>query len=200
MPRLRPHLLLFSSCATLAAGCGRTGAAAVKTESTPQPIVVTTVEAHDVRRAIDVVGTLAAEEEVTVSSEVEGRVLQHRGRPWRSRERRTAAGRPRPREAAVSARPAACGVEPRHGALRRLGSVGAAAGRRATPDVAKAAAERDQAEQAFRRASELQKRSLIAQQQLDDADATLKAKRAATKPRSRARATCAPTSTPSRRT
>jgi membrane fusion protein (multidrug efflux system) len=48
-----------------------------------------------------------------------------------------------------------------------------------TPDVQKAAAELEQAQQGFKRASELQKMRLIPQQQMDDADATLKAKKAA---------------------
>jgi RND family efflux transporter MFP subunit len=47
-----------------------------------------------------------------------------------------------------------------------------------TPDVQKAAAELAQAQQSFRRAEELQKRQLIPRQQLDDADATLRAKKA----------------------
>jgi RND family efflux transporter MFP subunit len=178
MPRFRSHLVLFSCCATLAAGCGRTGAAAVKTESTPQPIVITTVEAHDVRRAIDVVGTLAAEEEVTVSSEVEGRVVKiaadlgdrvSAGQPLVVLDPEKLQYRLDQQRAALSRAMARYGVSDLSAPLPAVEQ---------TPDVAKAAAERDQAEQAFRRASELQKRSLIAQQQLDDADATLKAKRA----------------------
>jgi membrane fusion protein (multidrug efflux system) len=48
-----------------------------------------------------------------------------------------------------------------------------------TPDVQKAAAELEQAQQAFKRASELQRMKLIPQQQMDDADANLKSKKAA---------------------
>src|SRR5204862_2911547 len=47
-----------------------------------------------------------------------------------------------------------------------------------TPDVQKAAAELQQAKQAYERADELHKRQLIPKQQLDDAEAMLRAKQA----------------------
>src|SRR5207247_2309952 len=47
-----------------------------------------------------------------------------------------------------------------------------------TPDVQKAAAELQQAKQAYERADELHKRQLVPKQQLDDAEATLRAKQA----------------------
>jgi RND family efflux transporter MFP subunit len=178
MPRFSSHLIPFSLCAALGAGCGRTGAAAVNTESTPQAIVVTTVAAHDVRRAIDVVGTLAAEEEVTVSSEVEGRVVRiaadlgdrvSAGQPLVVLDPEKLQYRLDQQRAALSRAMARYGVSDLSAPMPAVEQ---------TPEVAKAAAERDQADQAFRRASELQKRSLIAQQQLDDAEATFKAKRA----------------------
>jgi RND family efflux transporter MFP subunit len=176
--RLRSRLVLLSSCAALVSGCGRTGAAAVTTATAPLPISVTTVEAHDVRRTIDVVGTLAAEEEVTVSSEVEGRVLRiaadlgdrvGAGQPLVVLDPEKLQYRLDQQRAALSRAMARYGVSDLAAPLPPIDQ---------TPDVVKAAAERDQAEQAFRRASELHKRSLIAQQQLDDADAMLKTKRA----------------------
>lgn len=178
MLRLPSALLPFSLCLALAAGCGRTGSAAARTDAAPQPIAVTTVEAHEVRRAIDVVGTLAAEEEVTVSSEVEGRVVKiaadlgdrvGAGQPLVVLDPEKLQYRLDQQRAALSRAMARYGVSDLSAPLPAIEQ---------TPEVAKAAAERDQAEQAFRRASELQKRSLIAQQQLDDADATFKAKRA----------------------
>jgi len=48
-----------------------------------------------------------------------------------------------------------------------------------TPDVQRAAAELEQAQQGFRRATELNRLKLLPQQQMDDADATLKTKKAA---------------------
>jgi RND family efflux transporter MFP subunit len=159
-------------------GCGRTGSAAGKAEEGPLPIEVGKVQAQEVRRTIDVTGTLAAVEEVTVSSEVEGRVLRiaadlgdrvSAGQPlvvldpeklqYRLDQQRAALGRAMARYGVVDLDAPLPPIE-------------------RTPDVQKALAERAQAEQSFRRAEELSKRELLPQQQLDDAEATLKAKRA----------------------
>ena len=59
-----------------AAACDRPTSAGATAEAAPQAIAVANVETHELRRSIDVVGTLAADEQVTVSSEVEGRVLR----------------------------------------------------------------------------------------------------------------------------
>jgi RND family efflux transporter MFP subunit len=168
-------LLLTSALGT---GCGPTGAAAVKSDAPPQPISVTKVQADDVRRAIDVVGTLAAVEEVTVSSEVEGRVVRIAadlgdrvvaGQPLVVLDPEKLQYRLDQQRAALSRAMARYGVSDLSAPLPVIEK---------TPDVQRAAAELAQAEQAFRRAAELQRRSLIAQQQLDDADAMQKTKRA----------------------
>ena len=162
-----------------AAACDRSTSAAVAADVAPQAIAVATVEKHDVRRAIDVVGTLAADEEVTVSSEVEGRVLRiaadlgdrvTAGQPlvvldpeklqYRLDQQRAALGRAMARYGVADLSEALPAIE-------------------RTPDVQKAAAELEQANQAFRRASELNKQQLLAQQEMDDADANLKTKKAA---------------------
>jgi len=159
-------------------GCGSSGSAAGKAEDGPLPISVGKVQAREVRRTIDVTGTLAAVEEATVSSEVEGRVLRiaadlgdrvSEGQPlvvldperlqYRLDQQRAALGRALARYGVVN------NDEPLPDIER-------------TPDVQKAVAERAQAEQAFRRAEELSKRQLLPQQQLDDAEAMLKTKRA----------------------
>lgn len=176
--RLRSWAAPLLVASALGTGCGPTGAAAVKSDAAPQPISVTKVQASDVRRTIDVVGTLAAVEEVTVSSEVEGRVV----RIAADLGDRVAAGQPLvvldpeklqyrldQQRAALSRAMARYGVSDAAAPLPEIEK---------TPDVQKAAAELAQAEQAYRRAAELQRRSLIAQQQLDDADAMLKTKRA----------------------
>ena len=75
VPRLLQTSFIIAATAS-AAACDRTTSAAVTKDAAPQAIVVANVESHELRRAIDVVGTLAADEEVTVSSEVEGRVLR----------------------------------------------------------------------------------------------------------------------------
>ena len=173
------HTSFIIAATAFAAGCGRTASAAVTKDAAPQAIVVAKVESHEVRRTIDVVGTLAADEEVTVSSEVEGRVL----RIAADLGDRVTAGQPlvvldpEKLQYRLDQQRAALGR-----AMARYGVADLAAPLPAierTPDVQRAAAERAQAEQAFRRASELHKRTLLPQQQLDDADAMLKAKRAA---------------------
>jgi RND family efflux transporter MFP subunit len=167
------------ACVAFAAGCGRASSAEARADAAPVAITVGNVEAHELRRAIDVVGTLAADEEVTVSSEVEGRVLRiaadlgdrvSAGQPlvvldpeklqYRLDQQRAALGR-------AMARYGVADLAQPMPAIER------------TPDVQKAAAELEQAQQAFKRASELQRMKLIPQQQMDDADANLKSKKAA---------------------
>jgi len=176
-----PWLLRVSvlAAAALAAGCDRTTSAAVPTDAPPQAVVVVNVETHELRRSIDVVGTLAADEEVTVSSEVEGRVLRiaadlgdrvTAGQPlvvldpeklqYRLDQQRAALGRAMARYGVADLSVALPAIE-------------------GTPDVQRAAAELELAGQAFRRATELHRQSLLPQQQMDDADAMLKAKKAA---------------------
>jgi len=176
-----PWLLRVSviAAAALAAACDRTTSAAVPTDAPPQAVVVVNVETHELRRSIDVVGTLAADEEVTVSSEVEGRVLRiaadlgdrvTAGQPlvvldpeklqYRLDQQRAALGRAMARYGVADLSVALPAIE-------------------GTPDVQRAAAELELAGQAFRRATELHRQSLLPQQQMDDADAMLKAKKAA---------------------
>ncbi len=178
VPRLFHAAAVLVSTA-LAAACGGTSSAAVTKDATPQKIVVTKVESQELRRSIDVVGTLAADEEVTVSSEVEGRVLRiaadlgdgvSAGQAlvvldpeklqYRLDQQRATLGRAMARYGVADLTAALPAIE-------------------VTPDVKRAAAELDLAGQAFRRATELHRQSLLPQQQMDDADAMLKAKKAA---------------------
>jgi len=171
--------VLVLAAAALAAACDRTTSAAVPMDAPPQAVVVANVETHELRRSIDVVGTLAADEEVTVSSEVEGRVLRiaadlgdrvTAGQPlvvldpeklqYRLDQQRAALGRAMARYGVADLSVALPAIE-------------------GTPDVQRAAAELELAGQAFRRATELHRQSLLPQQQMDDADAMLKAKKAA---------------------
>jgi RND family efflux transporter MFP subunit len=182
VPRLVPRasVLAFVVAPVLvSAACDRTTSASATKDAAPQPVVVARVESHELRRAIDVVGTLAADEEVTVSSEVEGRVLRiaadlgdrvRTGQAlvvldpeklqYRLDQQRATLGRAMARYGVADLSQALPPIE-------------------RTPDVQRAAAELEQAAQAFRRASELHGRALLAQQQMDDADAMLKAKKAA---------------------
>src|SRR4051812_5057212 len=165
--------------AALAAGCGRTTSAAVPTDAPTQAVVVASVEAHELRRSIDVVGTLAADEEVTVSSEVEGRVLRiaadlgdrvTAGQPLVVLDPEKLQYRLDQQRATLGRAMARYGVADLSAALPAI---------EGTPDVQRAAAELELAGQAFRRATELNRQSLLPQQQMDDADAMLKAKKAA---------------------
>lgn len=145
--------------------------AAAKTVQTEQ------VHEQQLRRAIDVVGTLAAEDEVMISAEVEGRV------------RRLAADLgdhvqqgqvlveldPEKLQYALDQQKAAY--------ARALASYGASDINQLppierTPDVQRADAELGQAKQTHQRAEELSKRSLVPIQTLDDAAAVMRAKQA----------------------
>jgi RND family efflux transporter MFP subunit len=146
-------------------------------ERPPKAVQTETVRQENVNRRVNVIGTLAAENEVTLSSQAEGivsRILADLGD-------RVAAGQPLveldreklqynlDQQKAVLAR-----------SLARFGATdpGALPPIEETPDAKRAAAELNQAKQAFERANELSKRQLISQQTLDDATATLRSKQA----------------------
>lgn len=164
--------------ATASSACRGTNASATPADAVPTRIVVSKVKQESVRRAVDVVGTLAAYEQVTISSEGEGKVLRiladlgdrvSAGQPLVELDREKSEYRLAQQEAAVER------------AMAKYGVIDAAAELPAierTPDVQKAAAELAQAEQNFARANDLYKTSLVPKQQLDDADAALKTKRA----------------------
>ena len=164
--------VLISGCADSSAeqdGGAQEAAKTVKTDAVRQ---------ESVRRTLEVVGTLAAEDQVTVSSEVDGvvrRVLADLGD-------RVAAGQPLvelDREKLQYSLDQQRAAHAR--SLTKSGAVDAEHLPRieATPDVRRAAAELAQARQMLERAAELQKRQLIPQQALDDANTTLRLKTAA---------------------
>jgi RND family efflux transporter MFP subunit len=174
---LRAALTVAS--AAFAAACGGTSSAAVTKDAAPQAIVVGKVESHELRRSIDVVGTLAADEEVTISSEVEGRVLRieadlgdrvRTGQALVILDPEKLQYRLDQQRATLGRAMARYGVADLSAALPAI---------ERTPDVQRAAAELELATQGFRRATELRRQSLLPQQQMDDADAMLKAKKAA---------------------
>jgi RND family efflux transporter MFP subunit len=130
-----------------------------------------------VRRAVDVVGTLAAVDQVTISSEADGRVraiLADLGD-------RVAAGQvliqldnEKQRYTYDQQQAALARTLAQYGATdpQRLPDI------EKTPEVERANADLLQAIQMFDRASELSKRTLISQQALDDAQTALQSKRA----------------------
>lgn len=72
MRRLYPLLTAILSCAVLSSCSSEKQVAAAEQNS--RPVKTELAQVRDVRRAVEVIGTLAAREEVVVSSEVEGRV------------------------------------------------------------------------------------------------------------------------------
>jgi RND family efflux transporter MFP subunit len=162
----------------LPAACSKTDTAQARTaESAATKIQVEAVRQDSARRAVDVVGTLAAVDQVTLSSEADGKV----SRIMADLGDRVTAGQTLiqldkerqqytyDQQQAVLARALA-----QYGATdpQNLPEI------EKTPEAQKAHAELVQATQAFERASELFKRTLISQQALDDAKAGLDSKRA----------------------
>jgi RND family efflux transporter MFP subunit len=162
---------------TGAAACKRANAA-VAADSAPTRIVVAKVQKVNVRRAVDVVGTLTAFEQVTVSSEVEGKVVRiladlgdrvTAGQPLVELDREKLEYHLAQQQAAVERAMAKYGVSDPAAELPAI---------ERTPDVQKAAAELAQADQNYARAAELHRTNLVPKQQLDDADVAVKTKRA----------------------
>jgi multidrug efflux pump subunit AcrA (membrane-fusion protein) len=156
------------------------GQAAPADKSDPaaaKPVEVAVVQKDRLRRVIDVVGTLEAVDQVTVSSEADGRVkailadLGDRVRAGQvliqldsEKQQYTL----EQQQAALARTLAQYGApDPKH--LPAIED---------TPDVKKANADLVQATQAFERASELFKRTLISQQSLDDARTALQSRQA----------------------
>jgi RND family efflux transporter MFP subunit len=161
-----------------AASCSR-DAALARSSDAPKAIAVQTltVAAEELRRPIEIVGTLSATEEATVSAEVEGRVLRiaadlgdrvQAGGVLMELDAEKLRYRLEQVHAELTRARARYGVQD-EGTLPDIDD---------TPDVRKAAAELRQAEQNFKRADELTSRSLLPRQQRDDAEAMLSARRA----------------------
>ena len=159
-------------------GCSKSETAQARGgESTAMRVKVEAVRRDSIPRAVDVVGTLAAVDQVTISSETDGkvsRILADLGDRVKAGQAVIQLDRERQQYT----------YEQQQAELARaLAQYGAADPRslpdiEKTPDVQKANAELVQAKQAFDRASELFKRTLISQQALDDARANLQSKEA----------------------
>ncbi len=160
------------------AGCSKSETAQARgRDESARRVKTEVVRQEPVHRTVEVVGTLAAEDEVTVSSQVEGvvsRIVADMGD-------RVTAGKVL---VELDREKLQYNLDQQKAALgRALAKYGASEPGRLppieqTPDVQKAAAELQQARQMYERAGELHKRQLIPKQQLDDADAMLRAKQA----------------------
>ena len=175
------RIALAAAVVVLAAagtGCSKTETAQARArEATAKAVQAEAVRQDSVRRAVDVVGTLAAVDEVTISSEADGKVAKILA----DLGDRVAAGQllvqldnekqqyTYAQQQAALARTLAQYGAPDSEHLPELED---------TPDARRANADLVQATQAHDRASELFKRTLISQQALDDAKAALQSKRA----------------------
>jgi HlyD family secretion protein len=161
-----------------AASCSKADTAQARgKEPTAKPVKVDVVRQDSVPRSVDVVGTLAAVDQVTISSEADGTVrailadLGDRvkaGQVLVQLDKEKQQYTYEQQQAALARALAQYGApDPQH-----------LPDNEKTPEVQRANADLVQATQAHARATELFKRTLISQQALDDAQATLESKRA----------------------
>ena len=172
------NVAIVAALALGAVGCSRSETAQARGgERVAKPVRVEVVRRDSVRRAVDVVGTLAAVDQVTISSEADGKV----SRILADLGDRVKAGQVLIK---IDSEKQEYTYEQQQAALARaLAQYGAADPQNLpeiekTPDAQRANADLVQATQAFDRANELFKRTLISQQALDDARAALQSKRA----------------------
>jgi multidrug efflux pump subunit AcrA (membrane-fusion protein) len=172
------RLFAAIAVAVAAAGCARNETAQARGRETAAKQVSTeTVRQETVKRSVEVVGTLAAVDQVTISSEAEGKV----SRILADLGDRVTAGQALiqidnekqqynfdQQKAALARTLAQYGApDPQH--LPEIEK---------TPDVQKASADLQQAKQSYDRASELFKKTLVPRQTLDDAETALQSKKA----------------------
>ncbi|HYM21656.1 MAG TPA: efflux RND transporter periplasmic adaptor subunit [Vicinamibacterales bacterium] len=162
----------------LSAACSKGETAQAKgREDAPKPVQTERVREENVRRSVEVVGTLAAVDEVTISSEADGivaKILHDLGDRVKAGDTLVELDREK----------AEYNLDQQKAALQRaLAQYGAPDPEHLppierTPDVQKAKAELVQAQVSFDRTKELQSRQLVPKQTLDDADAILQSKKA----------------------
>lgn len=173
------QIALLVALAAAAGACSKSETAEARSsEGTPKPVAVTAVKKDSVRRTIDVVGTLTAVDQVTVSSEAEGKVraiLADLGDRVRAGQALVQLDNEKQQytfeqqQAALARTLAQYGApDPEH--LPEIEN---------TPDVRRANADLVQATRAYDRANELFKRTLVSQQDFEDARAALQGKKAA---------------------
>ena len=179
---MRSSRLLFAGSAAAAAaltilGCSRSDTALARsTEAAPKSVNTEAVRKESVRRSVDVVGTLAAVDQVTISSEADGkvrRILADLGDRVKAGDVLIELDGEKQQYAYEQQQAALARALAQYGATnpRELPEI------ERTPEARRSNAELVQATQAFDRATELFKRTLISQQALDDARATLQSAR-----------------------
>ncbi len=176
--------LLLRLCALVAiaatgASCSRPETAQARAKETAaKPVQVEEVRRDSVKRSVDVVGTLAAVDQVTISSEADGKVSKiladlgdkvTAGQVLIQLDHEKAQYTLDQQQAALARALAQFGApDPQH--LPEIEK---------TPDAQRANADFVQAQQSFDRATELFKRTLISQEAFDAAQTTLQSKKAA---------------------
>ncbi|HXI30881.1 MAG TPA: efflux RND transporter periplasmic adaptor subunit [Vicinamibacterales bacterium] len=168
--------MALASFAAAACSKGETAQARGR-EAGAKAVKLEVVKQERVARSVDLVGTLAAVDQVTISSEADGKV----SRILADLGDRVQAGQPL---VLVDREKQQYNLDQQKAALARtLAQYGAPDPEHLpdiekTPDVQKANADLRQAKQAYDRTNELFKRALVPQQMLDDAGATLQSKQA----------------------
>ncbi len=170
-------LAAMALAATTAAGCSKETAQARSRDDAARSIKVETIKQESVQRTVEVVGTLAAVDEVTISSEAEGRVsrlLADLGDRVTAGQSLIELDREKPQYNFDQQKAALARTLAKYGATdtTHLPAI------EQTPDVQKAQAELVQAKQGYDRADQLHRRQLVPKQTLDDADAMLRSKQA----------------------
>ena len=179
MPKVALIVVVLGILPCAVSGCSDSSAEpSTASKDAGKPVKTEAVRQESVRRTLDVVGTLAAEDQVTVSSEVDGVVRRVRA----DLGDRVSTGQPLvelDREKLQYSLDQQRAAHAR--SLTKYGGADAAhlPQIEGTPDVRRAAAELAQAKQGLERATQLHKRQLISQQTLDDAETTLRLKAAA---------------------
>jgi multidrug efflux pump subunit AcrA (membrane-fusion protein) len=169
---------LAALLALVTAGCSKTEPAQARgRDDAARAVTVEPVRQEDLRRTVEVVGTLAAVDEVTISAEAEGRVrrmLADLGDRVIAGQALIELDREKPQYNFDQQKAALARTLAKYGAAdtTHLPAI------EQTPDVQKAQAELGQARQAHVRADELHKRQLVPRQTLDDAQAMLQSKQA----------------------
>lgn len=177
-PRRVYHCVLVLTGVIALAGCGSTPVAQARPKERPaKSVQVEAVRQESMRRDVEVVGTLTAQDEVTVSSQSEGvvmRVLADLGDLVKADQLLVELD-PEKLNYNLDQQKAALSR-----ALTKYGAVSAdrLPAEKDTPDVRRADAELLQALQSRQRAQALQKLQLIAQQEMDIAEAAYQTKSA----------------------
>jgi RND family efflux transporter MFP subunit len=175
---MRVFPIIFAVAAAAAAGCSRDRNVQAAEQSKPRTVKVEPAQVRDVRREVDLVGTLAAREEVTVSAEVAGRVAKlvqdlgdrvQAGGPLVELDQEKLLYRAQGQRAALEQARARYGASAA-GDLPPLEKV---------PEVVSTAAQLVDAQQRLDRAKSLASRKLLPQSDLDDAQTKLETARAA---------------------